>query len=289
MQLIIVVGDNMKKVILDTDTANEADDLFALAYLLKSNDVFDIQAITIAPFKHSKWDKTVSESIDASYAEACKIYDLVGITDKSNIYKGSRDYLKNGYDEVSEAVEKIIEIANSNDKTYILAIGCLTNVALAIKKEPNITSKINVIWLGTNFLFGSNQDFNFRQDVEAVKLVMNSGVDLTIMPCSPIASNLMTSIYELEAEIGNKNRLCDYLCYKFYNRFWGPHKRYPIWDISVIAFMINKDWFSTMKVSCPFIKDDNTFILEENNHKIKFVNYLNANSIFENLFETLKK
>ncbi len=42
------------KVILDTDTKNEADDLFALAYLLKAKDVFDVQAITITPFKHSK-------------------------------------------------------------------------------------------------------------------------------------------------------------------------------------------------------------------------------------------
>lgn len=29
------------KVILDTDTYNEADDQFALAYLLKSKDMFD--------------------------------------------------------------------------------------------------------------------------------------------------------------------------------------------------------------------------------------------------------
>ena len=277
------------RVILDTDTKNEADDLFALAYLLKANDVFDVQAVTIAPFKHSKWNKTVSESIDASYEEACKIYDLVGITDKSNVYKGSRDYLKNGYDDITEAVEKIIEIANNNDITYVLAIGCLTNVALAIKKQPKIISKIKVIWLGTNFLFGSNQDFNFRQDVDAVKLVMNSGVDLTIMPCSPITSNLMTSIYELEAEIGNKNKLCDYLCYKFYNRYWGPHKRYPIWDISVIAFMINKNWFNTMKVSCPIISSDNSFKFVNNDHSITFVNYLDANKIFENLFEVLTR
>ena len=53
--------------------------------------------------------------------------------------------------------------------------------------------------------------------------------------------------------------------------------------------MINNKWFNTMEISCPSIKNDNTFILEESNHKIKFVNYLDANSIFENLFETLKR
>ena len=37
-------------VILDTDTYNECDDQFALAYLLKNQDKFNIEAITVAPF-----------------------------------------------------------------------------------------------------------------------------------------------------------------------------------------------------------------------------------------------
>lgn len=40
-------------VILDTDTFNEIDDQFALAYMLKSPDKFNIKAITAAPF-HNK-------------------------------------------------------------------------------------------------------------------------------------------------------------------------------------------------------------------------------------------
>ncbi len=224
---------NKCKVILDTDTLNEADDLFAIAYMFKSHDIFDVQAITIAPFKHSMWKKTVSESIDVSYDETCKLYDYLNISDKSNIYKGSRDYYSNGYLECNEAVRKIVEIANKNEKTYILAAGCLTNVAIAINLYPEIINKIEVIWIGTNFLFGRNKDFNFNQDVEAVRYVFNSKVKLTVIPCSPISSNLMTSIFELEYELKGTNELNDYLCYKFYNRYWGPHKRWPLWDIRI--------------------------------------------------------
>ena len=281
--------DEKYKVILDTDTYNEADDQFALSYLLKSNDIFDLQAVTIAPFKHDAYKKSVSDSVDDSYNEACKIYNFFKINDISNIYKGSRDYISNGYNENNDAVNKIVEIAAQNEKTYILAIGCLTNVALAIKNHPEIINKIEVVWLGSNFLFGLNQDFNFRQDVEAVKIVFNSKVKLTVIPCSPITSNLMTSIYELKAEIGNKNQLCNYLCDVFYNRSWGPTKRWPLWDISVIAYMINKKWFKTMNISCPIINDDNTFTLTENRNKITFVNYLNANEIFNDLFNKLTK
>lgn len=90
---------DIDNVILDTDTYNEADDQFALAYLLKSKDIFNIEAITIAPFRKEELQESVSDSIDESYDEACKIFDLLGLQDKSLIYKGSRDYLKNGYNE----------------------------------------------------------------------------------------------------------------------------------------------------------------------------------------------
>ena len=275
------------KIILDTDTFNEADDQFAIAYLMKSLDVFSVEAITIAPFKHKKYNKPVADSVDDSYNETCKVFDLLGINDKSKIFKGSRDYLSNGYKDSSDAVNKIIEIAQKNKKTHILSIACLTNVALAIKKCPNIINKIEIIWLGSNFLYGPNKDFNFRQDVEAVKTVFESKCKLTIIPCSPITSNLMTSIFELKAEIGGKSELCDYLCDKFYNRPWGPTKRWPLWDIGVVAYMINSDWFNTMELSCPNINEDNSFKLTKSKHKITFINNLSANEIFNDLFTKL--
>lgn len=90
MWLIIIAGDKMKKVILDTDTANEADDYFALVYLLKNRDLFDIKAITIAPFRTDVYQKNVSDSIDDSYNAACTIFDYLNINNKSIIYKGAK-------------------------------------------------------------------------------------------------------------------------------------------------------------------------------------------------------
>lgn len=279
----------MKKIIFDTDTFNEADDQFALAYLLKYRDVFSIEAITISPFKHARYDYSVSDSINDSFDEVSKILDYLHIEDRSNIYKGSTDYLVNGYNEDNPAVNKIIEVCLKNEETYILATGCLTNIALAMKKCPAIISKMKLIWLGSNFLFGSNHDFNFRQDVISTKYVFESHVDLTVMPCTPITSNLMVSIYELEAEIKDKNDLCDYLYYIFKNRSHGITKRWPLWDISVVAYLVNKDWFEPMEISCPYIKEDNHFEFTENRHKVKFIKSLNANAIIEDLFQKLSE
>ena len=61
--------------------------------------------------------------------------NLIKFNTKNKLFKGSTDYIQNGYDEYIDAVNKIIEIALKNEKTYIMSIGSLTNVALAIKKE----------------------------------------------------------------------------------------------------------------------------------------------------------
>ena len=186
-------------------------------------------------------------------------------------------------------VKKFLNWKVKNDKTYILAIGAITNVALAIKKEPQIINKIEVIWLGGNsFLSKENKEFNFRQDVQAVKIVFESKVKLTIIPCKNVASNLRTTIYELEHFLKGKSELCDYLCQRFYDDgVHGIQERRVIWDISVIAYMINREWFETEEVSCPNIKDNTAYELTEYNHKITVVNYLNVDKIFRDLFEKL--
>ena len=61
-----------------------------------------------------------------------------------NLFKGSVDYIQEGYNETNEAVNKIIEIAIKNEKTYIMAIGSITNIAMAIKKEPKLINHYHV-------------------------------------------------------------------------------------------------------------------------------------------------
>ena len=275
-------------VILDTDIYNECDDQFAVAYLLKSQDKFNIEAITVAPYHHDN-NISIEEGIDKSYDEIIKICNWLHFDWTNKLFKGSTDYLENDYNEENGAVNKIIEIVNKNAKTYILAIGAITNVALAIKKEPKIINKIEVIWLGGHsFLCKDNNDFNFKHDVQAVRNVFESKVKLTIIPCKNVASNLRTSIYELEHFLKGKSELCDYLCQRFYNDgVHGIQERRVIWDISVISYMINKEWFDTEEVSCPNINNDTSYELTTKNHKITVVNYLNVDKIYRDLFEKL--
>ena len=128
------------------------------------------------------------------------------------------DYIQNGYNENNDAVNKIIEIALKNNKTYILGIGAITNIALAIKKEPDIINKIEIVWLGGNELgYKDNIEYNFNQDIEAVKIVLESKVKMTILPCKNVVSELRIDINTLKKYLENKSDLSNYLIERFYN------------------------------------------------------------------------
>lgn len=276
-------------IILDTDTYNECDDQFALSYLIKSKDLFNIEAITVAPYSHTKRDVKVRDGQELSYNEILKICNWLNFDTDNKVFKGSMDYIQNGYDEKNDAVNKIIEIALKNNKTYILGIGAITNIALAIKKEPKIVNKIEIIWLGGNELgYEDNLEYNFRQDVEAVKIVFESKVKLTILPCRNIVSELRIDINTLKKYLENKSELCNYLIERFYNDgYHGIHESRVIWDIAVIAYMINKNWFETKQLSCPNIRKDTSYEVTDNRHNITFVTKLVRNKIYEDLFNKL--
>ncbi len=282
---------NTKKinVILDTDTYNECDDQFALAYMIKSQDVFNIEAITIAPFSHNIKNVNSKDSQNLSYNEVLKICKWLNFDTSNKVFKGATDYLQNGYDENNQAIDKIIKVALKNGKTYIMAIGAITNIALAIKKEPKITNKIEVIWLGGHSLLQNNNlEYNFKQDIEAVRTVFSSKVKLTIIPCKNVASNLKTSIYELNHYLKDKNELCNYLIKRFYDDgYHGKQERRVIWDIAVIAYMINKEWFTYEDISCPNINEDTSYEMITNNHKITMVNYIDVDKVYSDLFKKL--
>ena len=275
-------------VILDTDTYNECDDQFALSYMLLSQDRFNIEAITVAPYHHDN-DISIEEGQEKSYQEILKICNWLNFDIKNKVFKGSDGYIENGYNEINEAVEKIIEITRKNEKTYIMAIGAITNIALAIKKAPDIIEKIEIVWLGGHSpICDNNKEFNFRQDVQAIKEIFESKVDLTIIPCKGVSSNLKISIYELEHYLKGKSELCNYLCSRFYDdEIHGIQTRRVIWDISVIAYLINKEWFEEKEMNCPEINKDLSYSFNKNDRKIKFVTYLDSDKIYNDIFNKL--
>ena len=96
---------------------------------------------------------------------------------------------------------------------------------------------------------------------------------------------IKNDINEYKENIGNKNELCNYLIDRFYNDgYHGIQEERVIWDISVIAYMINKNWFVSESISCPNIKDDTSYEITTKNHKITMVNNIDVDKVYKDLF-----
>lgn len=85
------------------------------------------------------------------------------------------------------AIDFIIETIHANPgEVTLLAIAPLTNIAMAIKKDPTISSKIDHLYImgGTNNSLGNivpAAEYNFYVDPEAAKLVLQSGISMTMV------------------------------------------------------------------------------------------------------------
>ncbi len=286
-------------VILDTDISNEVDDQFALTYLIKSLKNINLEAITIAPFQKSKYSpvKSVKEGVDVSFATASNILDMLNASKfKQRMFKGATKYFFESK-ETNCAVQKIIEVARKNKKTTIVAIGAITNIALAFYHAPDIIRKVEVIWLGGNsFLSEKNNEYNFMQDVEAVKFIYSCKVKLTIIPCRNVASALVTTSYEINHYLSNCGQIGKYLCNIFENckKAFRKHKNDTVgeskvlWDISAVAYLLNKDWFVCKEISCPKICKDLSYKPTKYRHKVNFVMDMNRHKIYQDFFLKMK-
>lgn len=85
------------------------------------------------------------------------------------------------------AVDFLIDTVHKyQGEIHILAIAPLTNIAMAIKKDPTIVSKIPHLYImgGTNNALGNitpSAEYNFFVDPEAAKIVLHSDIPMTMV------------------------------------------------------------------------------------------------------------
>ena len=176
-------------VVLDTDTYNEVDDQFALAYLLCQGQKLNLKAICAAPFHNAK-SNGPEDGMEKSFQEIHHILELMGKQEYAGqVYKGSRNWMEDEKTPVlSEAAEKLSELAmeyTPEAPLYVVAIGAITNVASALLLKPEIVDRIVIVWLGGNsHEWPDNQEFNCQQDVAAARVVFGSGTALVQLPCA---------------------------------------------------------------------------------------------------------
>ncbi len=153
------------------------------------------------------------------------------------------------------AVDFIVEtLMNADSGTVTLcALGPLTNVALAMIREPKIAPRIKqIVLMGGGFFEGGNvtptAEFNVYVDPHAADIVLKSGVPITMMPLDCTHKALTTAkrtaaFRSLGTSVGVA--VADML--EFFERF--DEQKYgtdggPLHDPCVIAWLLKPELFS---------------------------------------------
>lgn len=257
------------KLIIDSDVSNEVDDVFALAYALSRQDVFDIKLISVSPFTASYKRNSIHDNNIDSKFEAKRLMRTMGLKNTDIVKNGSIDFLSNDYTEITDASNEIIKLA-SKEKITILCIGTLTNVAIALITKPEISKNLKIIFLGTQNLLHENfTDANYLKDKKAFEVVLKNVDDLTIFP-STVAKQFVTSIYEAKNHL-RQNKLGRYLFSKLNNSIFKIQNRgiHTIYDIGPVAYLINKNWFCSTKINANELLKE-----QEKLDQFKEVNYI---------------
>lgn len=286
-------------VVLDTDTYNEIDDQYALAYMLLCQEKLNVKGILAAPFMDLNGINTPEWGMERSYQEIFHILELMERNDLKNIvYKGSRNYLTDENTPVeSDAAKYLAELASQytpENPLYIVAIGVITNVASAILMNPDMIENTVIVWLGgTAHHVGHSSEYNMFQDIAAARVVMSCGVPMVQLPCEGVVTEFRTNRYELEHWLSGKNKLCDYLVEHTVEAAEsyaaGTAWSRVIWDVTAVAWLMNEeDKFMTAElVRSPIPEYDHHYAFSNKRHFIKYVNRIKRDELFTDLFARL--
>ena len=282
------------RMVLDTDTYNEIDDQFAVAYALLSPEKLQVEALYAAPF-HNERSVGPGDGMEKSYAEILRLLERLDHPAQGFVLRGSTSWLT-GRDqpEHSPAALDLVEramAAPEDQPLYVVAIGAITNVASAISIAPEIIRRIVVVWLGGQpHTLHFAEEFNLMQDPAASQLMFDCGAPLVQIPCLGVASHLLTTVPELEGVLKGRSAICDFLFERFCEYHADPFAwAKEIWDISAIAYLIDEGWVPTRSIPSPILKDDLTWQTPPaGRHSIRSAWMVHRNPIFRDLFLKLQ-
>lgn len=296
-------------VIFDTDANNELDDQHALAYLFSNQDYFDIKAITVNATRNGG-------DIQGHYDEAARIMQLFNINKDIPLLKGANNsYLDikgdlgnptfDGY----KAVDFIISEAqkSTDQKLVVIAVGKLTNLALALEKEPAIANKIRLVWLGSNY--PDPGEYNLEDDIPSMNFVLATEIEfemVTVRYGKPSGTDAVkvtqeevnTKMPGLGPKIatpiigrhgGSFNNFGDYAVNLFSQiELHGNPPARSLFDMAAVAIVKNPEWAKSSVIPCPIMVDQKWEEQPNNDRKIVIWEHFDKEAIMTDFYNSLK-
>ncbi|MBB2965640.1 nucleoside hydrolase [Leifsonia aquatica] len=226
-----------RRLIIDCDPGNgmpaaDIDDGLALALAAARADVLSLEAITVVSGNTHR---------DVGFAVAREFVERLGLDvpvyagaeralveppapwrdrqdaneHRPDVVEAWRDVARPGPATTGapEAALRIVELLRSAPGEFtIVAIGPLTNIAMALALEPRLPELVHdlVIMGGAFDVPGFLQELNFGIDPEAAHLVLTSGAPITLVPLDTTSQTLFTHA-DLDRLVGVGGALAEYV------------------------------------------------------------------------------
>ncbi len=295
-------------VIFDTDTNNELDDQHALAYLLFNGGTFDVAGITVNATRSGG-------DIDSQYAEAERVMRLCGYHSKLSLFKGANgnfDSIQFDIDKPHfdghEAVNFIIGAAKeSTDRELtVIAVGKLTNVALALKKSPAIAERLRIVWLGGNY--PASGEYNLENDTASVNYVLKTNVPFEMATVRYGESSGTAAVTVTQSEINDRmpgkgpeviipvtgrhgdefRTFGDYSVNLFEHiHYDGDPPSRALFDMAAVAIVKNPRWAKPREIGAPLYINNGWVDNPRNDRRITVWENFNRKEIIDDFYYTI--
>lgn len=232
------------RLIVDADTANEVDDLFAIARALIEPS-FQLEGLTSAQW-HTQ-DRAPNDSVGLSQKLNEEIAQLMGVTDIPLAMGANVPMVNTMRPQPSAAARLIIEKAHASpagEKLVVVTLGPNTNIASAILMDPTIIPKLKVCYIGfwhdVKQNAWSKREFNTNNDPNATDLLLNTyNLDFHVMTATT-SQHLVFQKEEVDRHLKGRAGIGNYLVgrWESYDRFWQKtdkeKRNWIMWDVAII-------------------------------------------------------
>jgi inosine-uridine nucleoside N-ribohydrolase len=296
-------------VIFDTDANNELDDQHAMAYLLLNDEVFTTIGITVNATRSGG-------EIGEHVKEAQRVISLCNKKDEVPLFAGAngnftdiRSHLDEAAFDGHEAVDFIIREAmrKRKEKLVLLPVGKLTNIALALEKEPAIADRVRVVWLGANYPLPG--EYNLENDIPSMNYVLQSGVPFEMVTVRYGLPSGTAAVSVTQAEIfekmpglgpeadepvsgrhgGTFSTFGDYSVDLFsYIDYYDEQKSRSLFDMAAVAIVKDASWATASTIPCPIYVNGQWVEQPDNPRKILVWENFKAGEIIADFYATFE-
>jgi purine nucleosidase len=239
---------------------------------LFNDDVFNVVGITVNTTRNGG-------VIHEQYLEAERVMRLCNQFGKIPLLKGANGsfeditpHLNNANFDISDAVNFIVEQARAagKEKLVLLPVGKLTNIALALEKDPSIADKVRVVWLGSNY--PRPGEYNQDNDIPSMNCILSLSVPfemVTVRYGNPTGTDAVRATpEEISRRMPGKGpkisepvtgrhggeffNFGDYSVnlFEYIDLHGNPPSR-ALFDMAAVAIVKNRAWAQVIEIAAP--------------------------------------